>query len=145
MKKSSSGGSKRGTAQLASLIFVVGRRLREEFHTIAKQAPCSFLDLQTLRHIKENRNPSMRDVAAHFMVTPPAATLLVDGLVRHGFIARVADKRDRRTVRLKMTAKGDTLLAKHERRATNLLESLFSELTPAERTQFAALLKKIAK
>lgn len=144
MKKISS-GSRRGTAQLASLIFVVGRRLREEFHAIAKRAPCSFLDLQTLRYIKEKKNPSMRDVAGHFMVTPPAATLLVDGLVEQRFIVRTADKKDRRAVRLKMTAKGNTLLAKHARRATGVLESLFAGLTPVERAQFAALLKKIAK
>ena len=136
--------SKQEIGQLVSLMFVLGRHMREEFQKAAREASCSFLDFQTLRYIKEVQTPSMRDVAKHFMVTPPAATLLVDGLVRENLIGRAADARDRRTVRLHVTLKGNALLERSARHATRALARLFSGLTPEERVQFAMLLKKVA-
>ncbi|HEX4103966.1 MAG TPA: MarR family transcriptional regulator [Candidatus Paceibacterota bacterium] len=137
--------SKQETGQLVSLVFVMGRHIKEDFQKLARQASCSFIGFQALRYIKETEKPSMRDVASHFMVTPPAATLLIDGLVEEKLIARVADKRDRRAVRLYVTLKGNALLERGTRVMTRALAKLFGNLTPAERAQFIALLKKVVK
>jgi DNA-binding MarR family transcriptional regulator len=137
--------SKYETGQLVALVFVMGRHMKDEFHKLARQAGCSFIGFQALRYIKEKNNPSMRDVAAHFMITPPAATLLIDGLAESKFIARIADKRDRRAVRLYVTLKGNAFLERSTRAMTRALARLFRNLTPGERMQFIALLKKVVK
>ena len=137
--------SKHETGQLVALMFVMGRHIKEEFHKLARQAGCSFIGFQALRYIKETQNPSMRDLADYFMITPPAATLLVEGLVGDKLIARAADTRDRRAVRLFVTPKGNALLERSTRVMTRALAKLFRNLTPGERTQFIVLLKKVAK
>lgn len=135
----------REASQLVSLMFVLGRHMRDEFHRLARKDSCSFLGFQTLRYIKAKKDSSMRDVAAHFMITPPAATLLVEGLVEERLIARAVDTKDRRTIRLRVTAKGNALLEKNARHASRALARLFSGLTPGEQAAFASLLKKVIK
>ena len=87
----------------------------------------------------------MRDVAKNFHVTPPAATLMIDGLVKAKLLARVLDPKDRRSVRVSLTAKGKQLLERGFAKKVNELKKMFGILTPAERTQFVAVLKKIIK
>jgi DNA-binding MarR family transcriptional regulator len=149
MKKAALGRGKepstREVAHLVSLMFVMGRHIKEQFQNLARQASCSFLDFQTLRYIEEKKNPSMREVAAHFMITPPAATLMIDGLVKEKLISRAPDAKDRRTVRLRVTPKGDALLEKSTHQATLALARLFKDLSPGERAELVSLLKKVVK
>ena len=85
----------------------------------------------------------MKDVAKHFHVTPPAATLLIDNLVREKLLTRLIDDKDRRSVQVSLTKKGKALFEKSMTQKEVQFKKIFGVLTPAERTQFAAILKKI--
>jgi DNA-binding MarR family transcriptional regulator len=131
--------------ELISHMFIMGRLMRDKIHKNIASGQCSLLEFETLKYVKEAGKPHMRDVAKNFHVTPPAATLMIDGLVKAKLLARVLDPKDRRTVRLDITPRGRQLLERGIAKKVNGLKKTFSILTPAERTQFIAIIKKIIK
>lgn len=131
--------------ELISLLFVVGRSMRENIHKKSGGGHFgSFLQFETLRYVKEQARPPMHDVARYLMITAPAATLLVDGLVRERLLVRTFDARDRRAVRVTLTPAGRRFLAQGIKMRLAHLKKLFSVLTSAERSELAGILEKIS-
>jgi len=133
-------------ARIAASMFVIGRLMKEGFQKRNRAKPaCSFLHLQTLRYVKEHKTPLMRDVANFLFITPPAATLLIDGLVKEGLLARVIDPKDRRTVRLRITKSGTTMFTRNSHEALAQIAEIFSALDGKEQATLVTLLEKVAK
>ncbi len=130
------------SAKIFSLLFAIGRKMRGDKGGKRKY---SILHFQTLRYIKEKDQPLIHDVAGYLCVTPPAATLLVEGLVKDKLVSRSFDKKDRRAVRLALTGRGKTFLAGAIRERTGKLKQFFSVLTSKERAALIAILEKIAE
>ena len=140
-----SGGSKGDMEELISHVFIMGRVMRDKMQKHIGTKQCSLLEIETLRYVKEAGKPHMREIARNFHVTPPAATLMIDGLVNMKLLARVLDPGDRRSVRVAITAKGKQLLERGMAKKIGGMKKIFGTLTPAERTQFVHLIKKIVK
>jgi DNA-binding MarR family transcriptional regulator len=131
--------------ELVSHMFIMGRLMRDKMHKKANNGQCTLLEFETLKYVKDAGRPHMRDVAKNFHVTPPAATLLIDALVKARLLARVLDPKDRRAVRVAITPKGRQLLDRGITNKVREMKKIFGVLTPAERTHFVAALKKIIK
>jgi DNA-binding MarR family transcriptional regulator len=128
---------------LVSHMFIMGRLMRDKIHKKVGSGQCTLLEFETLKFVKEEGQPHMRDVAKNFHVTPPAATLLIDSLVQARLLARVLDPKDRRSVRVALTVRGKQILERGMTKKVNEIKKVFSVLTPAERTHFVAVIKKI--
>lgn len=87
----------------------------------------------------------MCEVAGYLCVTPPAATLLIDSLVRERLLSRAVDPKDRRAVHLSLTERGKKLLTKGTRARLRTIEDMVVALTPREKEQFVATLEKMLK
>jgi MarR family transcriptional regulator, 2-MHQ and catechol-resistance regulon repressor len=134
----------KGSSELVSLMFVMGRFMREKMNkTITSGRFGSMLHFETLRYIKEEGKPLMRDVARHFRITPPAATLLIDGLVKEKFLTRIVDPKDRRAVRITLTPQGKKIIARGIMHRIKELKKIFAGLTASEQAQLTAILRKI--
>ena len=131
--------------EIVSLVFVMGQFLKEKMHRKIATGRCSLFEFETMRFVRERERPVMRDIARKFHVSPPTATLLIDGLTKQGMLERLVDSGDRRAVRVALTAKGRRFLDRGMAARVRELEKIFSVLTPTERSHFAALLKKITK
>ena len=131
--------------ELISHLFIMGRIMRDRMHRKTTNGQCTMLEFETLKFVKDNGRPHMRDVAKAFHVTPPAATLIIDGLVRAKLLARVLDPKDRRSVRVALTASGKQILERGINKKIGEMKRMFAALTPAERTHFVTALKKIIK
>ncbi|HTM68293.1 MAG TPA: MarR family transcriptional regulator [Candidatus Binatia bacterium] len=129
--------------RLSELVLETRRRIRENL-TGDGAACATYLQLATLRFIGEEGDPSMKEVAAHLRVAPPSATGAIDGLVRAGLLARAADRNDRRSVRLRLTAKGRATLKKGTAQVRSRMRAVLSILTPKERRQLAAMLERLS-
>lgn len=137
---------KTSITDIISLIFVIGRSMREGIHKRAGGGEFgSFLQFETLRYVKDHKRPLMRDVADYFMITPPAATLLIDGLVREKLLGRAFDERDRRAVRVALTPSGQKFLARGMKVRLAHLKKIFSVLSADERAELTNILRKISK
>lgn len=133
------------SSKLISLMFIIGQRMREEMKHRPEWKGVSWLHFEALRYIEESGKPTMRTIAAHFSITPPAATLLVDGLVANGLLRRTMDAKDRRTVRIALTAKGRALVLRGIRQRVETIKKVFSVLNTKEHEELVRMLGKIAK
>lgn len=96
-----------------------------------------------LKIIEHYKNRSIKDIAGTLEISSSAATQLVDGLVKSGYVIRQEDPKDRRSVRLELSAKGKKhLIATNEKRITEMA-GLFDALTDKELEEYLRLQKKI--
>jgi DNA-binding MarR family transcriptional regulator len=131
--------------ELVSHMFIMGRLMRDRMSRNVSNSQCTLLEFEALKYIKDYGRPHMREIARTFHVTPPAATLMIDGLVKAKLLARVLDPKDRRSVRVTITPKGKQLLERGMTNKAREIKKMFGILTPAERTHFVGVLKKIIK
>ncbi len=130
------------TDTILTLMFEVGRIIRRAM--VARDSmPLPLSSIETLRFVEEKGTPTMRDIAGYLRITAPSATALVECLVGSGFLSRKEDAKDRRVVRVSLTKKGATLLAKVTRRRMEALRKLVSALSAADRAHFISILSKI--
>lgn len=133
----------RDIEQIISQIFTAGRLIRQDAERRRVFGRWSFLQLETIRFIAERKSPAMREIAEHFSITPPSATVLVNELVKLRQLKRSADKEDRRITRLSVTRNGErTIRETHEKKAMRLRTAL-SGLTDAERAHLLSAFTKI--
>ena len=77
---------------------------------------------------------TLGDLAAAEQVKPPTMTRLVRALEDEGLVRREADSRDGRVVRLRATAKGESLLAAGRTRRVRKLSGPLAALTTDEQS-----------
>lgn len=131
--------------KLVSLMLSTSRLIREREKKEKKITPLSFLKMEALRYIEQDKNISMKELADFFCITPPSATSLVEGLVREGRLQRVADKNDRRLIRLTVTEKGRKDLNKGWRKIKKRISKIFANLNEKEKEELIKILKKLEK
>jgi len=132
--------------ELVSLVFTMGRVMRDKMHKKINNGQCnSLLEFEALRFVEESGQPHMRDIAKNFHVSPPAATLMIDSLVKAKMLKRILDPKDRRSVRVSLTPSGAKILKNGITNKVNELKKIFGVLTPTERLQFTTIIKKILK
>lgn len=87
----------------------------------------------------------MRDVAHYLKITAPSATSLVEGLADAGYLTRVRDTKDRRAVRIKLTAHGKRAEAAIAKSRTKVLRGIFAGLSVKDRRDLDRILTNIVK
>ena len=70
----------------------------------------------------------LRDLADQIGVTPPSASVMVDALVKRGFLERIIDPEDRRAVRIRLSGQVATHFDLLHRAALEQLEHLAEQL-----------------
>lgn len=131
--------------RILELIFNVSRQMRERVHELKQPAHLSMLHIGTLHYIAEQGSPLMTEVARHLYITRPSATSLINALVRSGHLQRLADSRDRRAVRLKLTAKGAKVVRVGFETVTRQIRAMIRRLSSSERQQFISILTKLTQ
>ncbi len=86
---------------------------------------------------------TVKDVAASLCITSSAATQLVDGLVKSGYVLRQPSKKDRRTVQLILPKKTSVQMEKMKRQFLRKFVDLFDVLDDEEFDLYLKLNKKI--
>ena len=133
------------TSDLIAVIFNVGQMLREKVKEKTSSQDCSFLHVQTLHYIKDRKETAMKNMAHYLHITPPSATSLVNLLVKQGAVKRIADKNDRRTIKLQITGEGINLLKNNFKKAATIMEKSLEKLSIKEKKNFITILKKISQ
>lgn len=81
----------------------------------------------------------MGDIASMLDITPSSATDLVNYLEREGYVKRVQDSENRRSIQVIPAEKGELWILETEEKIYGFLESHLSHLTQDEQQQFATL------
>lgn len=98
------------------------------------------LDLLS-RHGESN----MSELARLMSVTTAAMTGVADRLVRDGYILRVSDPKDRRVVKVKLTAKGSGMVEKAGEHKKKIMMRIFGIISEKERGDYLKILTHIQK
>ncbi len=127
--------------RIIRLIFETNKLLHEQREQKSEKA-CSYLHMVTLAYVKKKK-PFMREIAGLLGITPPSATSLVNTIVRARLVERQADEKDRRTVRIVITKKGEEYLEIYKQNAAETLRKNLRRLTIDEQKQLTAILEKV--
>jgi len=131
---------------IISLIFKTDRLIYRRLKKEEKQLdPFSILRLEALRYIAEKKNPSMKEVADYFCITPPSVTSLINSLVKSKVVKRVHDRNDRRAIRLFITSKGRGELKKGINKTNNIMRKVLRQLDTKELKDLIKILEKLSK
>lgn len=90
----------------------------------------------------ENGSLRSSELADHAKVSRATITGLLDTMEKAGLISRAADPHDRRAFNVKITPKGEKLLAAVQPQLMAWTQDILSALSPHERTQLVKLLRK---
>jgi DNA-binding MarR family transcriptional regulator len=129
--------------QLEEIMPVIMRGLikREEGELLkGKITPAQFIILDFLAKKGESK---MTDVAHFIGVTTAAMTGIVDRLVRDNYAVRVFDPKDRRIVKVRLTAKGIELVKRTRQQKRQMTIRIFNKIPEAERQDYLRILGHI--
>ncbi len=130
--------------KLIDLFFMTNRSLHKYLQKAEFMKTFSLPQFIAMRMIGDEGTISMKDIARHLSITPASATSLVNGLVSLGSLERIADGKDRRIVRLRITADGSRALRGAENAAKKELKKVLLQLTDRDRSTMIAVLRKLS-
>jgi DNA-binding MarR family transcriptional regulator len=129
--------------RLSGLFLALKRALHERLQGSGALKAAPMPRLAVLEMLHGRADATMKDVAAFLCVTPPTATFIVEGMAESGLLTRRQDAADRRSVRLRLTPKGERLHAAGMRKIEASMRRMFSKLDTAEQERLIALLEKL--
>lgn len=110
------------------------RRLRQD--SLGGLSPTQ---ASVLGSVRRHGNPTLGELAAIEQVQPPTITRIVAGLAEAGMVTRVADAKDRRSARVRITPAGERSLQQIRTRKNAFLRRRLDQLGSEEQTQAADL------
>lgn len=128
--------------RLARSVARLNRRLRQERHS--ELTPTQLALLGTVMLMGPS-TPSA--IAAREGVRPPSVTRTLNCLVDHGYVVREPHPDDRRQVLVRLSDKGEAMMAEERSRRNAWLDARLATLTVDERARLRAasdLLEKLA-
>lgn len=129
---------------LVELMLQTGRQIQGS-RVADRFSPYTALRLEALGFIASAKEPTMRNLADYFGITPPSATSLVAGLAKSGAVIRKPDKTDRRVTRLAITAAGRKAYETGHAQLTAHMKGIFGNLTPTEREALIKIFTKLSR
>lgn len=124
------------------------QKLHEELHCRMQHAVGPPDDL-TIGHVRALiltvtlPRPTMSDLAQGLKITKASTNALVTRLVARGLITRKVDAKDKRIVRLSLTAKAKNHMARVQKEKTAIVTDLLTNLNATDKRQLAELLSKL--
>jgi DNA-binding MarR family transcriptional regulator len=85
----------------------------------------------------------MKELAKELNITLPAATKIVNKLVKLGLVKREFDYSDRRVIKVVLTQKGKKILEETKKERKKVIEKVFEKLSLKEREIYLNILRKI--
>ncbi len=91
------------------------------------------------------QNMTVAEAAEVLRVSVPAISRTLKNLERKGYVSRVTDESDRRSVRISITDTGNDVLIKNLRRSTQVMDDILARFTDEELHSMIALHSKFVK
>lgn len=106
-----------------------------------RSSDLSVPQFRALAFINNNPGTSLLTVAEHLGLTSPSACRMIDVLVERGLVSRQVSLKDRRMINLSLTDEGLSILEKSRKGTMENLATIFSILTPTERSTIMDAMK----
>ena len=101
--------------------------------------------LWVLEHLSRRKDCPMNELAGFLRISRPAATGLVDRLIAQELVVRSGDRKDRRLVRVNLTAKGRKILTNIWEQKRRMLVDVFGRISAQDRARYLAILEQVVE
>ena len=129
--------------KLLSVIFNIGRLIREEIQTSNCYVDFTHTEVEILKFLHNKKNITMKTIADYLYIKPSSATPVVNKLVGSGNIKRVESKNDRRVIYIEITPKGKKFLEKKNKSIHKTIGKIFGKLNEKDKKILINILEKI--
>jgi DNA-binding MarR family transcriptional regulator len=100
-------------------------------------------DIVIMDVLLEKGPSTMGDLAKILNLTTSAGTVIVDRMIRKGFVKRERSREDRRVVNVALLKKGEETIKSINRERRHMANELFSVLNEKERREYLRLIGKV--
>ena len=98
-----------------------------------------------LERLSRHGNCPMNELARFLNVSKPAATGLIDRLISQQLVRREGDARDRRIIRIQITAKGMRIVENVLDQKRRMILAVFGRIPLKDRTQYLSTLERVVQ
>lgn len=133
------------SGRMVELIPRMMREITRRESNYLSRGKISLPQLSVLGHLDRQEDCPMHELAQVLGVSRPAATGLVDRLISQGLVSRHGDPKDRRVVRVNLTAKGRKVLSAIWEQKRRVITQVFGRLSAADRSHYLSTLEKVVK
>ncbi len=133
------------SGRMVELIPRMMREITRRESNYLSRGKISLPQLSVLGHLARKEDCPMHELAQVLGVTRPAATGLVDRLIHQGLASRRGDSKDRRVVRVNLTAKGRKVLSTIWEQKRRVIAQVFGRLSAADRAHYLSTIEKVVK
>ena len=116
-----------------------------DFYSYLKHTELSLLQAYALAYLVFKGSINISELCEHMMVSPGAASQLVDRLEKLGMVERIADPNDRRVRRISVLDKGEKFVQEHFEFSQGWLSEISANIAPDQEAQIAAVLSMLIK
>jgi DNA-binding MarR family transcriptional regulator len=124
-------------------MFEAGKAIRASLRIDNKIDPATYAQLGVLRLLHDEGIMTMKKLAQSLSITPGSLTPLVDRLCLQGYLQRVPDKNDGRTIIIKITKDGTRAFIKHFRTLSRRMAVLFGKLSIQNQKRLIQVLEEL--
>lgn len=138
---------------MSNVKYAIGQKLVEAFEGILKTEnifiverlgfDLSMTEIHTIAAIRKNRLWMMSKLAGQLHVTMGTLTVMVNNLVKKGFVERHKSEKDRRIVEVGLTESGRQVYDMHELFHENLVDALIGDFDENEQAVVSQALKNL--
>jgi DNA-binding MarR family transcriptional regulator len=129
--------------RLNKIMPLIGREFFRRNTNELSQGKITLPQLLVLDFLSENGPSRMTDLAHFIKVSTAAMTGVIERLVRHGYVLRVYEPRDRRIIRIRLIPKGSDLIEKINRQKRETVIHIFGRISESERQDYLRILTRI--
>jgi DNA-binding MarR family transcriptional regulator len=127
---------------LDDLAFAVMKNLKAEFRADVSAGLPTMTQFRMLHCIRKGHGRVGR-IAEEFGISQPAASIMVDAMVREGLLKRTPHPADRRQIELRVTPKAAARIDAIRRRALARLDARLARLPAARRRDLARGVREV--
>lgn len=133
--------------RLRELLVTLARRasLRDPVAAMCEEAQLTPPQIHAVMWLGHEGPLTMGELAHRVAITEKTITGLVDRLTAQGYLERVRDAEDRRVVRARLTARGETTYRELDAHVTGKLSRVVRRLDAADRKALFRILEKLVQ
>lgn len=130
--------------ELYAVVVYLHKNCNSDLFEAVGELDLTLTQIKLLHHLEDAEHElTLKEGAELVRVSLPAASRLVDDLVRRGYVARHEDEADRRMKRVRLTEAGSAVIRKLNAARMRGLRQYIETLTDAEREPLAAALSAL--
>jgi len=114
-----------------------------DFFNYLKQTDLSLLQAYALTHLFFKGPLKMSNLCEHMMVSPAAASQLIDRLEKLEMVARISDPEDRRVRKTVVLDKGKSFVQENFRFSQGWISEIPTDITPEQVSQITEVLSML--